>query len=109
MIQRYEVYIDPYHNILRLNLFSFDGSPMNPMYLAYRPPEMLPTSTLNPMTTATAAPTGSRKLKRSLSEDVALPLNHKVLSKRDENTNTTWMYGLSLGLTVVGAYLYLCF
>ncbi|KKY14450.1 putative protein rot1 [Phaeomoniella chlamydospora] len=50
--ERYSVYVDGYHNIKRLDLYQFDGSPMNPMYLVYDPPEMLPTSTLNPTSTA---------------------------------------------------------
>lgn len=42
--------IDPYHKSTRLDLYSFDGAPMAPMYLAYRPPEMLPTKPLSDLT-----------------------------------------------------------
>ncbi|KAL4742663.1 protein rot1 [Aspergillus similis] len=42
----FTVAVDPYYDSMRLNLYSFDGSPMIPMYLAYRPPEMLPTGPL---------------------------------------------------------------
>ncbi|PGH00904.1 hypothetical protein GX51_05568 [Blastomyces parvus] len=69
LFQRYEVLIDPYHKIQRLNLFRFDGSPMHPMYLAVRPPQMLPTHTLNPTdspdgaATATSTAAGERKVK----------------------------------------------
>lgn len=41
--------VDPYYDSIRLDLYSFDGSPMMPMYLAYNPPEMLPTGTLHPI------------------------------------------------------------
>lgn len=42
------VVLDDYHGVYKLLLFQFDGSPMQPLYLAYRPPMMLPTETLNP-------------------------------------------------------------
>ncbi|KAI9368701.1 protein rot1 [Aspergillus egyptiacus] len=45
----FTVTVDPYYDSLRLDLHAFDGSPMHPMYLAYQPPEMLPTMTLNPL------------------------------------------------------------
>lgn len=53
----------------RLDLYKFDGSPMNPMFLAYSPPQMLPTITMNPTDTP-ASPTG--KVKRG--EQMDLPL-----------------------------------
>jgi hypothetical protein len=46
---------------MRLDLYSFDGSPMHPMYLAYRPPEMLPTTTLNPISSKRSKRDNSRK------------------------------------------------
>jgi hypothetical protein len=52
---------------------------MNPMYLAYRPPQMLPTTTLNPMPTASA--TGK------------------------SNSDKLWWFGL--GLTGLGGLLYM--
>ncbi|KAL4957207.1 chaperone for protein-folding within the ER, fungal-domain-containing protein [Aspergillus filifer] len=45
----FTIAIDPYYESTRLDLYSFDGSPMIPMYLVYRPPEMLPTGPLNPI------------------------------------------------------------
>lgn len=45
-IQSFKVAVDPYHKIQRLDLKSFDDSLMHPMYLVYRPPEMLPPMTL---------------------------------------------------------------
>ncbi|OJD18798.1 hypothetical protein AJ78_01205 [Emergomyces pasteurianus Ep9510] len=66
LFQRYEVLIDPFHKVDRLNIYQFDGAPMNPMYLASRIPQMLPTRTLNPTDTSktaagTAKATGKRK------------------------------------------------
>ncbi|OAX78288.1 hypothetical protein ACJ72_07407 [Emergomyces africanus] len=68
LFQRYEVLIDPFHKVDRLNMYRFDGSPLNPMYLATRTPQMLPTQTLNPTdkthsATGTATSTGERRAK----------------------------------------------
>lgn len=109
-LQRYEQIIDPYHNIPRLNLYKFDGSPMNPMYLAYRPPQMLPTTTLNPMPTATATATGKNS-KRGLDAEVPLDWKLKLEPKGTQhlvqhiNTDRLWWFGL--GLTGVGGLLYM--
>ena len=65
MMKSYSVETDKYHNVLRLNLFQFNGAPIQPLYLVYNPPQMLPTQTLNP----TRAPTATGKVKR---EQVAL-------------------------------------
>ncbi|KAF1361055.1 hypothetical protein EJ07DRAFT_112424 [Lizonia empirigonia] len=73
--QRYEVRIDDYHKIKRLNLYKFDGSPMMPLYIAYTTPKMLPTTTLNPLVTATA----TAKVKRGL------PIDHEVLLRKSAN------------------------
>lgn len=59
----YAVYIDPYHGRWRLDLTKSDGSIMQPLYLAYRPPQMLPTITMNPTADAKAT-TASSKEKR---------------------------------------------
>ncbi|KAJ5577529.1 uncharacterized protein N7459_006493 [Penicillium hispanicum] len=47
----YSVSLDKYHDLQRLDLTQADGSIMQPMYLAYKPPKMLPTTTLNPVPT----------------------------------------------------------
>ncbi|KAL3471845.1 protein rot1 [Aspergillus californicus] len=54
----FKVSVDPYYDSIRLDLSSFDGSPMQPMFLVFQPPEMLPTGTLNPINP------GSKKAKR---------------------------------------------
>ncbi|CAD6568854.1 MAG: Reversal of tor2 lethality [Alectoria sarmentosa] len=87
LFKDYEVAVDGYSKARRLNLFAFDGSPLNPMYLAYNPPEMLPTQTLNP--TATASSTGATstaKIRRSLEDTDSFvePQNKNVLRKRRE-------------------------
>ncbi|EEQ91261.1 protein ROT1 [Blastomyces dermatitidis ER-3] len=74
LFERYEVLLDPFHKIQRLNLYRFDGSPLIPMYLAARTPEMLPTHTLNPTdrsktaVTARSTAAGERKAKAKRTE-----------------------------------------
>ncbi|KAI9821249.1 MAG: Reversal of tor2 lethality [Pycnora praestabilis] len=111
LLQRYEVYTDPYHNILRLNLYEFNGAPLNPMYLAYSPPQMLPTQTLNPTTatsTGGAKATGS-KAKRGMVEEVVAPLNRNALMKRREPVDADKWWWIGAGMTAVGGVGYLCF
>ena len=108
-VQRYEVLTDPYHNIPRLNLYKFDGSPMMPLYLAYSPPEMLPTQTLNPTTVSSSAGAkATTKFKRS-TDEITLPMNHKVLNRRREPipADRWWWFGVFL--TGSGAVLYFFF
>ncbi|PSN69193.1 hypothetical protein BS50DRAFT_489869 [Corynespora cassiicola Philippines] len=104
-LHRYEVITDPYHNIKRLNLFKFDGSPLMPMYLAFSPPEMLPTSTLNPTATMTGGAKATGKVKRS-----ELPLNINVITKRtprQQQADQWWWFGVFL--TASGGVLYFFF
>lgn len=78
LFSRYERLIDPYHNVPRLNLYRFDGSPIMPLYLAFQPPMMLPTSTLDPTDTpsstgpeqegATTQTNGRYRLRRRLND-----------------------------------------
>ena len=104
--------MDAYSKAQRLNLFAFDGSPLNPMYLAYKPPEMLPTQTLNPTTTASGnGATSTGKTKRSL-EDLngfVEPLNKNVLRKRREPVNVDNWWWLGLGMTALGGLGYYYF
>lgn len=92
MFERYEVVTDGYTKKTRLNLFKYDGSPLMPLYLAYSPPQMLPTTTLNPLTTSTAGAKATGKVKRS---DVPLD----VLSKRSpqqKQADRWWWAGVLL-------------
>ncbi|KAG5439124.1 hypothetical protein PCANB_001423 [Pneumocystis canis] len=49
LMSKYEITLDPYYNEYKLQLYQFDGAPVQPLYLAYFPPQMLPTTTLNPI------------------------------------------------------------
>lgn len=58
---------------------------MHPMYLAYRPPKMLPTTTLNPV------PTGSRR-KRDMSASGV----HPVIKEELMNPDRWWWFGVMM-------------
>jgi hypothetical protein len=72
IIQKYQVYEDPYTKLTRLDLYKFDGSPMNPMFLAFSPPQMLPTTTMNPTAKATGK---ASRAKRATPDEIVEPLN----------------------------------
>ena len=111
--QKYEVVQDGYSKAQRLNLFRYDGAPLNPMYLAYKPPQMLPTQTLNPTAASGgegAKQTGKAKRDLEIGDDFAdAPLNKHTLVRRREavDANKWWWFGV--GLTGVGSMLYYCF
>jgi hypothetical protein len=65
----FTVIVDPYHGRYKLTLYQWDGTPTQPLYLAYRPALMLPTETLNPTSQADQAQATHRlrkKIRRSL-------------------------------------------
>lgn len=76
------------------------------MYLVYSPPQMLPTTTLNPLT-ATATPTS--KQKRSLEHEVPLNWKAKLESNKDvvQHINADRLWWVGLGMTGLGGLLYL--
>ncbi|KAL1302065.1 hypothetical protein AAFC00_002507 [Neodothiora populina] len=111
IFERYSIYTDPYHGILRLDMYQFDGTPLQPMFLVYSPPNMLPTITLNPTEAVPGATQTSnakaRKAKRGLEREV--PVNYKgannILKQSSKlNPDTWWWAGLTM--TGVGGLLY---
>lgn len=88
---------------------------MNPMYLAYDPPLMLPTITMNPTATATSTSTASAKAKREYTaeDEFDLPLNkYSYHNKRDNDEsrylphpNLVWWMGI--GMSLLGGVAYL--
>ena len=84
------------------------------MYLAYKPPQMLPTQTLNPTTatsTGGAKSTGKVKSKRSHDDlgGFAESLNEGVLMKRKETVNADRWWWIGVGMTAIGGVGYFCF
>ncbi|KAG6999412.1 25S rRNA (adenine-N(1))-methyltransferase [Physcia stellaris] len=111
-IKSFRPYIDPYNNVRRLDLFQYDGAPQNPMWIAYDPPQMLPTQTLNPTSTGTGAAksTGTGKSKRSMeggaTSEEPLPwgLGKPTPSERPIEDTIWWMVALG---TIISSILYL--
>lgn len=65
--QTFQVYVHNYHGKYTLQLYQFDGSKMQPLYLAYKPPLMLPTDALNPTDKASETKSSlRRRVRRSL-------------------------------------------
>lgn len=62
----YQVFVDNYNGKTALQIYQFDGSMMQPLYLAYKPPVMLPTYALNPTDSASESVSRRKKIKRSL-------------------------------------------
>jgi hypothetical protein len=112
-MQKFQVYTDPYTKLTRLDLYQFDGTPMNPMFLAFSPPQMLPTVTMNPTPTATASG-GKSKRTAGAGEEMNPPLNANAPHiKRDMegslihriDLNMLWWAGV--GMTIFGGAAYL--
>lgn len=109
------VEIDAYHGMWKLQLYQSDGSPMQPMYLAYRPPVMLPTVTLNPTTAATsdgATSTESSTEGKSLRQLVRRSLENKhrttaVRKPAGSFLNSNFFWYLSAGMIGVGSLIFL--
>ncbi|RMZ76806.1 hypothetical protein DV738_g4682, partial [Chaetothyriales sp. CBS 135597] len=104
----YQVITDPYHNVPRLNLYLWDGTPLMPLYLAMTPPQMLPTITLNP--TAAPSATGSSKAKRDGDTQARLmdtlgKANFLPTTSDLANPDKWWWTGL--GFVAVGTVLFM--
>lgn len=86
----YAVSTDPYHDVLRLDLYAFDGAPLQPMYIVYNPPQMLPTKTLNPLDKEKS------KNKRDVSDGVGSPFSMQGLIRREDliNPDHWWWFGV---------------
>ncbi|RMZ90694.1 hypothetical protein DV736_g2063, partial [Chaetothyriales sp. CBS 134916] len=109
----YQVLTDPFHNVPRLNLYLFDGTPLMPLYLAMSPPQMLPTITLNPTAAATA--TGSSKVKRGVDGDESLVQaslldalgRPSFLPTNADLTNPDRWWWAGVGFIAIGTVLYM--
>jgi hypothetical protein len=109
-----QVLLDPYNQQWRLNLFEWDGTPVIPMWLAFRPPQMLPTQTLNPTTSytgvvATSIPTS--EVRRAIhfgyeaipqSEKTTVPVPDK---KKSIFLNDELCFWLGIIITLLGSIL----
>lgn len=96
--KKFDVVVDDYHGRYRLDLYQFDGSPSPPLYLAYRPPMMLPTETMNP-TGGPKETSVSNKVKRT-SEKIKRTLENRgrtnAVHHGNWDYNVIWWTGVSL-------------
>ncbi|KAF2035120.1 hypothetical protein EK21DRAFT_96901 [Setomelanomma holmii] len=100
--KQYTVAMDGYRKtVQRLDLYGQDGAPLMPLYLAYSPPKMLPTTTLNPLVTETAKAGKVKRGDMPLSYGTQLNRNTKVMADQ------WWWFGVFL--TASGGVLYLFF
>lgn len=113
IFKTFDVQIDDYHGIYKLQLNQWDGSPMQPLYLAYRPAMMLPTVTLNPTVASDGAKsTDSANEKRSLRQLVRRSLENKHRTnavKKIPNgmLNSDVFWYLSAGMIGLGSLVFL--
>ena len=82
------------------------------MYLAYKPPQMLPTQTLNPTTSATGGAKSTGKAKRGFADGPIvgeeLPyINNLVKRQEPIDADRWWWFGV--GMTALGGIGYFCF
>ncbi|KFY09237.1 hypothetical protein V492_05562 [Pseudogymnoascus sp. VKM F-4246] len=118
LMKKYEAKIDDYKKIKRLDLYQFDGTPIQPLYQAYSPPMMLPTVTMNPTDKADGAKeTGKAKRGEGFTESLYEPLNkdakhikRHIAGAMDVTpgsgvADTVWWAGV--GMTVLGGAAYL--
>ncbi|KAL0257060.1 Reversal of tor2 lethality [Diplodia seriata] len=105
--KQYLIETDKYHNVKKLTLYGSDGTPVIPLYLAYTPAEMLPTSSLTTGAKATATSKSSTKIKRA--DEVFTPLKRRMLGQKPEHIDADRWWWFGLGMTAVGSILYFCF
>lgn len=100
--RNYELSIDDFHGRYKLQLYEAYGRQFQPLYLAYRPPLMLPTVTMNPTGADSPRETGLKlKVKRSLEN------RYKTNSIRQPKYNYDLWWWISVGLVVGGSTLYI--
>ncbi|KAK2783756.1 Reversal of tor2 lethality [Onygenales sp. PD_12] len=104
LFERYEILIDPFHKVQRLNLYRFDGSPVQPMYLELKSPQMLPTKILNPIPAPGESGTGKNKVKRDSVDEIEFfePLNKDAFVRRKNFLTVDRWWWVGVILTSVG-------
>ncbi|RAL07211.1 uncharacterized protein BO97DRAFT_378948 [Aspergillus homomorphus CBS 101889] len=98
----FTVSVDRYHGVQRLDLYAHDGSPMHPMYLVYRPPQMLPTRVLNPIDPK------AKKQKRHMSGDTKSTFSLKGLVPTQKIIEPDRLLWLGVIMTAVGGITVFC-
>jgi hypothetical protein len=108
-VQDWAITSDNYRGQYKLQLYKFDGYPMNPMYLVYKPPLMLPTITMNPTAAATSAATASStaKAKSRLKRSFENRSKTDAIKRPVIDGNFWWNVGMIMMIGGGGAFLFL--
>lgn len=115
-MKEFLVSIDLYYGRYSLQLFEWDGTPMPPLYLVYRPPQMLPTETLTPGVkniTKEASSKKRREVKYNMRDRIKRSLinRSRTSAVRDDSKtplyNAIWWGGVSMMLVGGATYVYL--
>ncbi|PYI27447.1 hypothetical protein BP00DRAFT_429346 [Aspergillus indologenus CBS 114.80] len=98
----FTISVDPYHDIPRLDLYAHDGSPMHPMYLVYRPPQILPTGVLNPITSKV------KKQKRQVSGETKSYFSLEGFVSTEKIIDPDRLLWLGVIMTAIGGITVFC-
>lgn len=102
---RFEVLKDMYNGRMRLNLWQWDGTPVNPMWLAYNTPKMLPTTTLSAASQTPKTTLSSTNARWKARRDV-----HLVPVLEGQRTvGGVEMFSIGIGMMAFGAVLVIAF
>ncbi|KAG0679372.1 hypothetical protein C6P42_000161 [Pichia californica] len=114
VFKAYQVYVDGYHGRWRIDLIKSNGAYLQPLYLAFQPPQMLPTITMNPTASASATNSANKLVRRefgldlSLSERIqrSLENRYKTNAIKKDSFNYTFWWWTSASLMGLGAALF---
>lgn len=102
VFRNYELSVDQYHGRYKLQMYAWDGAKQQPLYLAYRPPMMLPTQTMNPTDSAQQTGTStSQRVKRSLEN------RFKTNAVKKQSFDYDFWQSVSIASMVIGGILYI--
>lgn len=115
-MKEFAVSIDLYYGRYSLQLYQWDGTPLPPLYLVYRPPQMLPTETLTPGVKNITKEFNNKK-KREAKYNMRDRIKRSLINRsrtsavRDDTKpplyNTIWWGGISMMLVGGATYAYL--
>lgn len=107
IFEKWAVSVDEYHGQYRLDLYQYNGSPLPPLYLAYMPPMMLPTITMNPTADSTSGAAKSTATNASLRRRIRRSLENRnktpaIKKKTTDHANIWWTGVIFMGIGATG-------
>lgn len=78
---------------------------MIPLFLVYKPPQLLPTRVLNPIAESSETPSDSSKSKRDTSSRIAGC--SMLFSPKDAENRTLWLW-VSIAMISIGGIIIVC-